>query len=52
MALSIVLGLALCGCAGKPNEKASADRSERLLEQSRLILDDFLDDTQYQNMRV
>jgi lipid-binding SYLF domain-containing protein len=52
MALSIVLGLALCGCAGKPNEKASAARSERLLEQSRLILDDFLDDTQYQNMRV
>lgn len=51
-ALSIVLGLALAGCASKPNEKASAARSERLLEQSRLILGDFLDDSQYQNMRV
>lgn len=51
-ALSIVLGLALGGCTSKPNEKASAARSERLLQQSRLILDDFLDDSQYQDMRV
>lgn len=51
-ALSIALSLVLGGCVSKPNEKASAARSERLLEQSRLILDDFLDDSQYQNMRV
>ena len=51
-ALSIVLGLVLSGCASAPNQEASAARSERLLEQSRLILGDFLDDSQYQNMRV
>ena len=51
-AMSIVLALAVGGCVSKPNEQASAARSERLLEQSRLILDDFLDDSQYQNMRV
>lgn len=49
-ALSVVMVLG--GCVSAPNEQASAARSERLLEQSRLILDDFLDDSQYQNMRV
>jgi len=50
IALSVVM--VLSGCVSAPNERASAARSERLLEQSRLILDDFLDDQQYQNMRV
>lgn len=52
IALLIVLGLAIGGCVSKPSEQASAARSERMLEQSRLILDDFLDDPQYQSMRV
>ncbi len=51
-ALLIVLGLIVGGCAPKPTEKASAARSERLLERSRLVLNEFLDDSQYQNMRV
>ncbi|MGI9450838.1 MAG: lipid-binding SYLF domain-containing protein [Geminicoccaceae bacterium] len=51
-ALSIALSLALVGCASEPHQKASAARSERLLEESRLMLDDFLDDSQYQEMRV
>ncbi len=51
-ALLIVTGLVLAGCASKPPEQASSARSERLLQQSRLILDDFLDDSQYQDMRV
>ena len=44
--------LGLYGCAGPVNEEASASRSERLLEQSRLVLRDFLEDPQYQRMRV
>ena len=45
-----VLGLG--GCAGPASEEASASRSERLLEESRLVLRDFLEDPQYQRMRV
>jgi lipid-binding SYLF domain-containing protein len=48
------LGLAsgLAGCAGPSSEAATASRSERLLEQSRLVLRDFLEDDHYQRMRV
>jgi len=46
-----VLGLG--GCAGPASSvKASAARSERLVEESRLVLRDFLDDERYQRMRV
>jgi len=48
--LFVVLGLS--GCAGSASEEASASRSERLLEQSRLVLRDFLEDPQYQRMHV
>ena len=42
----------LGACAGPTPPQASASRSERLVEQSRLVLRDFLDDEQYQRMRV
>lgn len=45
-----VFGLA--GCANPYSQEATASRSERLLEQSRLVLRDFLEDDQYQPMRV
>lgn len=50
--LLLLTGLAVGGCTSTPNQQASAARSERLVEQSRLVLRDFLDDQQYQNMRV
>lgn len=50
--LLLLSAFALGGCAGPSSEKASAARSERLVEQSRLVLRDFLDDEQYQRMRV
>ena len=46
------LGTTLGGCVSAPPEEASAARSERLVEQARLVLDGFLDDPQYQDMRV
>lgn len=48
--LPTVLGLG--GCAGPAPVEASAGRSERLVEESRLVLRDFLDDERYQRMRV
>lgn len=51
-ALLLLAGLALGGCASSGKKEASVERSERLVEQSRLVLNDFLDDPQYQNMRV
>ena len=49
----LLLGaFALAGCVGPYSQEASASRSERLVEQSRLVLRDFLDDEQYQRMRV
>ena len=50
--LLVLSTLGLSGCAGPASQEASASRSERLLEQSRLVLRDFLDDDQYQRMRV
>lgn len=50
--LLFLTGLTVGGCTSTPNQQASAARSERLVEQSRLVLRDFLDDQQYQNMRV
>lgn len=44
--------MGLAGCAGPYSQGASASRSERLLEQSRLVLRDFLEDDQYERMRV
>ncbi|MEM8948530.1 MAG: lipid-binding SYLF domain-containing protein [Pseudomonadota bacterium] len=49
----LLLGaFALAGCAGPSSQEASAARSERLVERSRLVLNEFLDDEQYQRMRV
>ncbi|MGI9485020.1 MAG: lipid-binding SYLF domain-containing protein [Geminicoccaceae bacterium] len=49
----LLLGaFALVGCTGPYSQEASAPRSERLVEQSRLVLHDFLDDEQFQRMRV
>jgi lipid-binding SYLF domain-containing protein len=50
--LVVVSVIGLSGCASPQNEAATASRSERLLEQSRLVLRDFLEDEQYQRMRV
>lgn len=50
--LLLLTGLTVGGCSSTPNQQASAARSERLVEQSRLVLRDFLDDQQYQDMRV
>ncbi|MDH3658476.1 MAG: lipid-binding SYLF domain-containing protein [Alphaproteobacteria bacterium] len=50
--LTLLSIIGLGGCAGPSSEAASASRSERLVEESRLVLRDFLDDEQYQRMRV
>ena len=50
--LLVVSTFGLAGCASSGTEEASVSRSERLLEQSRLVLRDFLEDPQYQRMRV
>jgi lipid-binding SYLF domain-containing protein len=50
--LLLFAALGLSACAGSPPTEATASRSERLLEQSRLVLRDFLEDDQYQRMRV
>ncbi|MEM7043763.1 MAG: lipid-binding SYLF domain-containing protein [Pseudomonadota bacterium] len=50
--LLVLSVLALSGCAGTSSQQASAARSERLVEESRLVLRDFLEDEQYQRMRV
>lgn len=50
--LLLLSALVLSSCASKEATHASAARSERLIQQSRLVLDDFLDDSQYRDMRV
>lgn len=50
--IGLLLLSALGGCAGPQTEEASVSRSERLVEESRLVLRSFLDDQQYQRMRV
>ncbi|MGI9420644.1 MAG: lipid-binding SYLF domain-containing protein [Geminicoccaceae bacterium] len=50
--LLLVSLLGLGGCAGPSSKEASASRSERLVERSRLVLRDFLEDDQFQRMRV
>lgn len=52
MGLLLMVALGLSACAGPSSTEATASRSERLLEQSRLVLRDFLEDAQYQRMRV
>jgi len=44
--------LGLTGCVSAFKQEPSAARSERQLERSRLVLRDFLEDEQYQRMRV
>lgn len=44
--------LVLSACTGPQSSQATASRSERLLEESRLVLRDFLEDEQYQRMRA
>jgi len=50
--LLVLSAWGLSGCAGPSTQEASAPRSERLVEQSSLVLRDFLDDEQYRRMRV
>ena len=50
--LLLVSLLGLGGCASPSSKEASASRSERLVERSRLVLRDFLEDDQFQRMRV
>jgi lipid-binding SYLF domain-containing protein len=50
--LLLIVASGLTACTGPASTEATASRSERLLEQSRLVLRDFLDDNQYQRMRV
>lgn len=50
--IGLLLVSLLGGCAGSSSKEASVSRSERLVEHSRLVLRDFLDDAQYQRMRV
>ena len=50
--IGLLLLSALGGCTGPMTEEASVSRSERLVEESRLVLRSFLDDQQYQRMRV
>lgn len=50
--LVLLAVLGVTGCAGPSANEASVSRSERLVEESRLVLRDFLDDQQYQRMRV
>ena len=47
-----ILIFSLGACSGPSSREATASRSERLVEQSRLVLRDFLEDQQYQRMRV
>ncbi|MGI9506488.1 MAG: lipid-binding SYLF domain-containing protein [Geminicoccaceae bacterium] len=52
IALFVLSALGLSACASPGRQEASAARSERLVEQSSLVLREFLDDQQYQRMRV
>ncbi|MGI9509831.1 MAG: lipid-binding SYLF domain-containing protein, partial [Geminicoccaceae bacterium] len=50
--IGLLLLMSLGSCAGPSTEEASVSRSQRLVEESRLVLRSFLDDQQYQRMRV
>ena len=50
--LLLLSPLGLGACAGPSSVQATASRSERLVEESRLVLRDFLEDERYQRMRV
>jgi lipid-binding SYLF domain-containing protein len=50
--LAFLSTLGLFGCAGPKSEVATVSRSELLVDEARLVLRDFLDDSQYQRMRV
>ena len=52
MGLTLLSVLGLTGCVGAFQQEASASRSERQLEHARLVLREFLEDEQYQRMRV